>query len=66
LFLSRLEFTKMAGGEAPGARDLEQTPTWAVSVVCAAMIIVSIILDKVLHRTGQVNKLFLFNFFFLF
>ncbi|KAJ6336639.1 hypothetical protein OIU76_006504 [Salix suchowensis] len=43
----------MAGGEAPGARDLEQTPTWAVSAVCAAMIIVSIILDKVLHRTGQ-------------
>ncbi|CAK7345992.1 unnamed protein product [Dovyalis caffra] len=43
----------MAGGEVPGARDLEQTPTWAVSAVCAAMIVISIILEKFLHNTGQ-------------
>ncbi|KAH8509770.1 hypothetical protein H0E87_011500 [Populus deltoides] len=43
----------MAGGEAPGARDLEKTPTWAVSAVCAAMIVISIILEKILHKTAQ-------------
>jgi mlo protein len=48
----------MAGGEAPGARDLEKTPTWAGSAVCAAMIVISIILEKILHKTAQVINLF--------
>ncbi|KAJ9186307.1 hypothetical protein P3X46_001897 [Hevea brasiliensis] len=43
----------MAGGEAPGARELDQTPTWAVSAVCAAIVMISIILEKVLHWTGE-------------
>ncbi|KAG8632204.1 hypothetical protein MANES_18G003100v8 [Manihot esculenta] len=43
----------MGGAEAPGARELDQTPTWAVSAVCAAIVMISIILEKVLHSTGE-------------
>ncbi|KAM4129106.1 hypothetical protein ACJW30_02G219400 [Castanea mollissima] len=33
-------------------RELDETPTWAVSGVCAVIIIISIVLEKVLHRLG--------------
>lgn len=47
----------MAGGEhtSTHARELDQTPTWAVSVVCAVIVLISIILEKVLHRVGEVR-----------
>lgn len=41
------------GGESIKARELDQTPTWAVASVCAVIIILSIILEKVLHLVGQ-------------
>lgn len=41
------------GGEDPSARELDQTPTWAVAAVVAVIILVSIILEKVLHRLGK-------------
>ncbi|KAL5713761.1 MLO-like protein 8 [Ranunculus cassubicifolius] len=41
------------GGEDPSARELDQTPTWAVAIVVAVIILVSIILEKVLHRLGK-------------
>ncbi|XP_022765985.1 MLO-like protein 9 [Durio zibethinus] len=41
------------GGAESGARELDQTPTWAVAVVCAVIIIISIILEKVLHAIGE-------------
>ena len=45
----------MAGGEeGGGARELDQTPTWAVSAVVFAIILISIILEKVLHWIGEV------------
>lgn len=49
----------MAGGGDEGgghtkARELDQTPTWAVAAVCAVIILISIILEKVLHMFGQV------------
>ncbi|KAK1361601.1 hypothetical protein POM88_046075 [Heracleum sosnowskyi] len=31
---------------------LDQTPTWAVAAFCAAFIIISIVLEKLLHRLG--------------
>ncbi|KAI3725747.1 hypothetical protein L1987_65539 [Smallanthus sonchifolius] len=34
-------------------RKLDQTPTWAVAGVCAVIIIVSIALEKVLHKLGK-------------
>ncbi|XP_043709695.1 MLO-like protein 9 [Telopea speciosissima] len=43
----------MAGGEDTHARELDQTPTWAVSIVCAVIVIISILLEKVLHRVGE-------------
>ncbi|XP_043712881.1 MLO-like protein 9 [Telopea speciosissima] len=45
----------MAGGGASNSqeRQLDQTPTWAVSAVCAIIIIISILLEKVLHKVGE-------------
>ncbi|XP_072957739.1 MLO-like protein 9 [Typha angustifolia] len=43
----------MAGGGDGNSRQLDQTPTWAVAVVCAVIIIVSILLDKGLHHLGE-------------
>ncbi|GMY28951.1 MLO-like protein 9 [Fagus crenata] len=42
----------MAGGEA-GARELDQTPTWAVAAVCAVIVVLSIVLEEVLHMVGE-------------
>lgn len=44
----------MAGGDS-SERKLDQTPTWAVAGVCAVIIIISIALEKVLHKLGKVN-----------
>ncbi|GAB4828422.1 MLO-like protein 5, variant 2 [Ancistrocladus abbreviatus] len=44
----------MAGGGGGGnARELDQTPTWAVSAVCAIIVLISIVLEKVLHHVGE-------------
>ncbi|CAL5349536.1 unnamed protein product [Camellia sinensis] len=36
-----------------GDRSLEQTPTWAVAVVCAMFVIVSILIEHGLHSLGK-------------
>ena len=36
-------------------RKLDQTPTWAVASVCAVIIIISILLEKFLHKVGTVS-----------
>ncbi|KAF3440893.1 hypothetical protein FNV43_RR19179 [Rhamnella rubrinervis] len=41
-----------ATDSGPQSRELDQTPTWAVAGVCAAFIIVSIALEKILHKLG--------------
>lgn len=48
------------GGGGGGERQLDQTPTWAVAAVCAVIILISIVLEKFLHRLGEVliNVLF--------
>ncbi|KAK4364969.1 hypothetical protein RND71_016327 [Anisodus tanguticus] len=43
----------MAGGGDHGARELDQTPTWAVALVCAVIVLISILLEKVLHAVGE-------------
>ncbi|CAL0331658.1 unnamed protein product [Lupinus luteus] len=35
-----------------GSRDLDQTPTWAVAAVCTVFILISITLEKSLHKIG--------------
>ncbi|KAI5683931.1 hypothetical protein M9H77_05159 [Catharanthus roseus] len=42
----------MAGGGG-GGRELDQTPTWAVAGVCFVIIIISIALEKILHKVGS-------------
>lgn len=53
----------MEGGGSESARELDQTPTWAVALVSAVIIIVSIILEKTLHSVGAVilNNSLLFS-----
>ncbi|KAM7521338.1 hypothetical protein LguiB_020300 [Lonicera macranthoides] len=43
----------MAGGADPSARQLDQTPTWAVALVCAVIVLISILLEEVLHTIGE-------------
>ncbi|KAL6549178.1 hypothetical protein OROHE_009023 [Orobanche hederae] len=43
----------MAGGGVEGGRELDHTPTWAVSLVCGVIIIISILLEKTLHKVGE-------------
>ncbi|KAL5778395.1 hypothetical protein ACOSP7_011321 [Xanthoceras sorbifolium] len=42
-----------AGRGGDGARELDHTPTWAVSMVCFVIILLSILLEKVLHMLGK-------------
>ncbi|KAK6939105.1 Mlo-related protein [Dillenia turbinata] len=41
------------GGQGTNTRELDQTPTWAVATVCAVIILISIILEKALHKVGE-------------
>ncbi|KAL3518361.1 hypothetical protein ACH5RR_020950 [Cinchona calisaya] len=41
----------MAGGG--GGRSLEQTPTWAVAVVCFVLVAISIVIEHILHLIGK-------------
>ena len=46
----------MAGDSSgSSSRELDQTATWAVAGVCAVMIIISIVLEKSLHKIGMVR-----------
>ncbi|KAL5984265.1 hypothetical protein ACLOJK_018369 [Asimina triloba] len=42
----------MAGGGA-GDRSLKETPTWAVALVCAVMIFISVIIEHAIHSLGK-------------
>ncbi|XP_009369784.2 MLO-like protein 8 isoform X2 [Pyrus x bretschneideri] len=45
--------TAMGAGKTTSySRELDRTPTWAVAGVCAVIIIISLILEKVLHKVG--------------
>eukprot|EP01018_Ginkgo_biloba_P040637 Gb_40309 [translate_table: standard] len=43
----------MAGGGGGDSRSLEQTPTWAVAVVCLGFILVSILIEQAIHLIGK-------------
>ena len=47
--------------ESGTQRQLDQTPTWAVAGVCSVMIIISISLEKGLHKFGTVCAFFLLS-----
>lgn len=44
----------MAGGG--GGRDLPSTPTWAVALVCAVIVLVSVAMEHGLHKLGHVRR----------
>jgi Mlo family len=45
----------MAGDSSEGSmRELYDTPTWAVALICGVMIIISLLLEKGLHLIGEV------------
>ncbi|XP_057873962.2 MLO-like protein 6 [Cryptomeria japonica] len=39
----------MAGGGNADFRSLEQTPTWAVAIVCLGFVLISILIEKAIH-----------------
>ncbi|KAK3028169.1 hypothetical protein RJ639_038693 [Escallonia herrerae] len=41
----------MAGGG--GGRSLEETPTWAVAIVCFVLVAVSIVIEHIIHLIGK-------------
>ncbi|KAF5776316.1 hypothetical protein HanXRQr2_Chr12g0522911 [Helianthus annuus] len=45
---------RIEGGDYSSETKLHQTPTWAVAGVCAIIIIISIALEKVLHKLGKI------------
>ncbi|KAK4788664.1 hypothetical protein SAY86_019983 [Trapa natans] len=38
---------------ATGGRSLEETPTWAVAVVCIVLILISVIIEHIIHLVGK-------------
>ena len=47
------------GGEAAGGGvteiTLEYTPTWIVASVCSAIVAISLLFERMLHRLGKVR-----------
>lgn len=43
-------------------RSLEETPTWAVAVVCFVLLFISIMIEYFLHFIGHVRIFFIFIF----
>ncbi|KAM0938816.1 hypothetical protein DsansV1_C22g0172061 [Dioscorea sansibarensis] len=43
----------MAGGGGEGSRSLEETPTWAVALVCFVLVVISIIIEHSLHLLAK-------------
>ncbi|OWM81165.1 MLO protein homolog 1-like [Punica granatum] len=43
----------MAGGSGGGGKPLQETPTWAVAVVCAVFVIVSVFIEHGIHLLGK-------------
>ncbi|CAL9078470.1 unnamed protein product [Musa textilis] len=41
------------GGDGSSSRSLVETPTWAVAAVCLVLVILSIIMEQVIHRIGK-------------
>lgn len=44
---------------AKGGRSLEETPTWAVAVVCFVLLAISIVIEHIFHLIGKVILSFL-------
>ncbi|MCD7457423.1 hypothetical protein HAX54_035046 [Datura stramonium] len=45
---------RLDGEEEEEGRSLEQTPTWAVAVVCFALVAISIVIEFIIHLIGKI------------
>ena len=45
-----------ASDSSSSSKKLDQTPTWAVAAVCTVFILISIALEKSLHKVGTVSS----------
>lgn len=43
----------MAGGG--DGRSLQETPTWAVASVCFVLVVISVIIEHIIHLIGKVS-----------
>ncbi|CAN0905032.1 MLO-like protein 12, partial [Linum grandiflorum] len=48
-----LELVKASMAGASGGRSLEETPTWAVAGVCFVLVLISIIIEHIIHLIGR-------------
>ena len=42
-------------------RTLQQTSTWAVAVVCFFLLLISIVIEKLIHKLGNVSPFYTFS-----
>ncbi|KAL9312483.1 hypothetical protein ACSQ67_017935 [Phaseolus vulgaris] len=47
----------MSGGGGGDSRQLDLTPTWAVAAVCAIIVLISILLEKIIHKFARKHAL---------
>ena len=45
----------MEAASGGNERSLEQTPTWAVTVVCSGFVIISVLIEQAIHHVGTVS-----------
>lgn len=50
----------MAKGEVP-QKKLEQTPTWAVAIVCFVMLAISILIEHIIEALGKVLYIYMLH-----
>lgn len=57
------------GGFSEEQMKLEYTPTWIVAGVCSVIVLISLVVERLLHRLGKVGffspTLFIYLFIFL-
>ena len=51
--------------DATKARSLEETPTWAVAVVCFVLVVISIFIEHAIHILGKVSLILKFLYSFI-
>lgn len=47
-------------------RPLDETPTWAVAMVCFVLVVISLFIEQLIHHLGEVNIHLPFIFLYMF
>jgi hypothetical protein len=51
-----LNFAIMAGWRRERRRGADNTPTWIAAAVCSVIVVISLLLERMLHRLGKVRR----------